>query len=55
MKYLITLWKAKTNVPLHLPFSTGLTDPDSPKSEQILTYIYLTPLALAPLLTLYLH
>ena len=37
MKYLITLWKAKRNVPLHLPLSTGLTDPDSPQSEQILT------------------
>ena len=37
MKNLITLWKA--NVPLHLPLSTGLTDPDSPQSDQILTYI----------------
>ena len=42
MKYLITLWKSKINVPLHLLLSTGLTDPDSPQSEQILTYIYLT-------------
>ena len=41
MKYLITLWKAKTSVPPYLPLSTGLTDPDSPQSEQILTYIYI--------------
>ena len=39
MKYLITLWKAKTSVPPYLPLSTGLTDPDSPQSDQILTYI----------------
>ena len=31
MKYLITLWKAKTSVPPYLP----LTDPDSPQSGQI--------------------
>ena len=43
IKYLITLWKAKINVILHLPLSTGLTDPDSPQSDQIVTYIYLTP------------
>ena len=40
VKYLITLWKAKISVPPYLPLSTGLTDPDSPQSEQILTYIY---------------
>ena len=40
MKYLITLRKAKTSVPPYLPLSTGLSDPDSPHSEQILTYIY---------------
>ena len=43
MKYLITLWKAKISVPPYLLLSTGLTDPDSPQSEQILIYIYLTP------------
>ena len=43
MKYLITLWKAKTSVPPYLPLSTGLIDPDSPQSDQIVTYIYLTP------------
>ena len=26
------------SVPPYLPLSTGLTDPDSPQSEQILTY-----------------
>ena len=41
MKYPITLRKAKTSVPPYLPLSTGLTDPDSPQSEQILTYIYI--------------
>ena len=43
IKYLITLWKAKTNVRLYLPLSTGLTDPDSPQGDQIVTHIYLTP------------
>ena len=28
-------------VPPYLPLSTGLSDPDSPQSEQILTYIYI--------------
>ena len=43
MKYLITLWKAKISVPTYLPLSTGLTDPDSPKSEtNINLYINLT-------------
>ena len=41
MKYPITLRKAKTSVPPYLPLSTGLSDPDSPHSEQILTYIYI--------------
>ena len=41
LKYPITLRKAKTSVPPYLPLSTGLSDPDSPQSEQILTYIYI--------------
>ena len=39
MTYPITLRKAKTSVPPYLPLSTGLTDPDSPQSDRILTYI----------------